>query len=425
MMKADSVKIADGVYWIGVLDWDLRAYHGYTLPGTTYNAYLVFGAEKVALVDNTYPGTSAQMWGRIAHAFSSEGRDERIDVVVQNHIERDHSGALVEIHRKYPDAQIYCTEVGKKGLLKHYPALEGAGFVVAKTGDAIDLGGRSLVMVETPLLHWPDSMETLLEPEGILFSNDAFSQHLCYAQRFDRDIPAPVLMDAAAKFYGNLLVLPSKLLVKKVGELQELGVLAKTRMIAPAHGQIWTDPAPILAAYTGWATGVCQDKVTIVYDTMHRSTQMIAHAIAEGVIAGGMDVKMFYLHEDERSEIAKEILTSKGICVGVPTINDAPYPSVGDIIYYLKGLRFDRTGRRRGAVTFGSMGGRGGAVRRIGEELTEAGFDLFDQKEVYFVPTEEELVECFEMGRRFARSLAEPSGPQPGEQRVEVGSGTA
>ena len=406
-MKAEAFRLGDGVYWVGTLDWDLRTYHGYTLAGTTYNAYLVFGRDRVALIDNTYPGTSAQMWGRIAHAFACEERDPAIDVIVQNHIERDHSGALVEVHRKFPNAPIYCTEIGKKGLLKHYPSLASAEFVVSRTGTTVDLGGRTLEIVETPLLHWPDSMETLLSPDGILFSNDAFSQHLCYTGRYDRDIPEAVLMDAAAKFYANLLVLPSKMLVKKVGELASLGVLEKTRMIAPGHGQVWTDPAPILAAYTDWATGVCQEKVTIVYDTMHHSTQMMAHAIAEGVMAGGMDVKLFYLHEDERSEIAKEILTSKGVCVGIPTINDAPYPSVGDLIYYLKGLRFDRTGRKRGAVTFGSMGGRGGAVKKIADELAEAGFDVKDQLECYFVPDGDELDQCFEMGRKFAATLKE------------------
>ncbi len=404
-MKALAKKISDNVYWVGTLDWDLRAYHGYTLQGTTYNAYLVFGKDKVALIDNTYPGTSAQMWGRIAQAFSCENREPIIDVIIQNHIERDHSGALVEAHKKFPKAPIYCTEIGKKGLLKHYPKLEGAEFILMKTGMTLDLGGKTLEMVETPLLHWPDSMVTLLVENGLLFSNDAFSQHLCYTQRFDKEIPEYVLMDAAAKFYANLLVLPSKMLVKKVGEMDAMGVLGKVKMIAPAHGQIWTDPAKIVNAYKGWATGACDNKVTIIYDTMHHSTQMMAHAMAEGLMDGGMDVKMYFLHEDERSEIVKDILTSKGICVGIPTINDAPYPSVGDIIYYLKGLRFDRTGRKRGAVTFGSMGGRGGSVKKIADELTEAGFDVKEQMECYFVPNESELDQCYELGKRFATTL--------------------
>jgi len=405
-MKAESCRIADGVYWVGTLDWDIRTYHGYTLNGTTYNAFLVFGKDKVALIDNTYPGTSSQMWGRIASAFSREGREPIIDVIIQNHIERDHSGALTEVHKKFPNAPVYCTEIGKKGLLKHYPALAAAEFVIAKTGTVIDLGERTLTCVETPLLHWPDSMETFLPELGILFSNDAFSQHLCCAKRFDKDIPQAVLMEAAQKFYANLLVLPSKMLVKKLAELKSLGIVDKLRMIAPAHGQIWTDPAPVLAAYAQWSTGVCGNKVTIIYDTMHHSTQMMAHAIAEGLIAGGMDVKMYYLHEDERSEIVKDILTSKGICVGIPTVHDEPFPSIGDIIYYLKGQRFDHTGRRRGAVTFGSMGGRGGAVKKIADELTGAGFDVKEQMECVFVPDEHELEQCFEMGKRFAATLS-------------------
>lgn len=295
--------------------------------------------------------------------------------------------------------------MGKKGLIKHYPALETASFVVIKTGMSVELGGRTLQFVETPLLHWPDSMETFLPELGILFANDAFSQHLCYAQRFDRDIPEYVLMDAAAKFYANLLVLPSKMLLKKVDELKTLGVLDKVRMIAPAHGQIWTDPGKILSAYVGWATGVAEHKVTIIYDTMHNSTRMMAHAIAEGLISGGMDVKVYYLHEDERSEIVKDILTSKGICVGIPTINDAPYPSIGDIIYYLKGLRFDRTGKKKAALTFGSMGGRGGAVKKVADELSEAGFEVTDQMECYFVPDAAELEKCYALGKKFAEAL--------------------
>jgi flavorubredoxin len=405
-MKAESKKVSDGVYWVGTLDWDLRTYHGYTLQGTTYNAYLVFGRDRVALIDNTYPGTSSQMWGRIAHAFSCENRALKVDVIIQNHIERDHSGALTEVVRQFPDAPVYCTEVGKKGLLKHYPKLSGVEFVIMKTGMSVELGGKTLVSVETPLLHWPDSMVTFLPENGILFSNDAFSQHLCYSGRFDSDVPATVLMDAAAKFYANLLVLPSKLLVKKVSELEQLDLIRKITMIAPAHGQIWTNPGQILSAYTGWATGRCEDKVTIIYDTMHHSTRMMAHAIAEGVMSAGMDVKVYYLHEDERSEIVKDILTSRGICVGIPTINDAPYPSIGDLMYYLKGLRFDRTGVRKGAVTFGSMGGRGGAVKKIADELTEAGFDVKEQMECYFVPDENELSECFELGRRFVGTLS-------------------
>lgn len=400
-MQAKAQKIGDGVYWIGVLDWDLRSYHGYTLDGTTYNAYVVFGEESVAVIDNAYPGKTAEIMARLEDAFAQEGRDEvAVDYIVQNHVEKDHSGVLYDLHKRFPEAPIYCTEIAVKGLLKHYPNLEGANFVTVGTGDNLELGGKTLAFLEAFLLHWPDSMFTLLAEDGILFPNDAFGQHLCYNKRFDHEIPEYVLMDATQKFYANLITPLSKLVLKKFNEVIELGLLEQIKMIAPSHGQIWTDPMKVIGAYQNWATGVCEDKITIIYDTMHYSTQAMAHEIAEGAIDAGYDVEMFFLHEDERSEIVKSILTSKGVAIGDPTINDVPYPSIGDIMYYLKGLRFQRTGIERKAVTFGSMGGKGGVPEMLAEELGQCGFDVVDTEEIYYVPNEDENKASFELGKK-------------------------
>ena len=396
-MKAQAQKIGDGVYWIGVLDWDLRTYHGYTLDGTTYNAYIVFG-EKVAVIDNAYPGKTEEMMARIEDAFEQEGRELKVDYIIQNHVEKDHSGVLYDLWKRF-DAPIYCSEIAVKGLLRHYPKLEGADFNIVGTGDSLDLGGKTLAFLDAFLLHWPDSMFTLLAEDGILFPNDAFGQHLCYAKRMDTDIPEAVLMDAAQKFYGNLITPLSKKVLNKFQEIIDLGLLEQVKMIAPSHGQIWTDPMKIIGAYQDWATGKgAKDKVTIVYDTMHYSTQTMAHEVAEGIISQGYDVEMYFLHEDERSEIVKSILTSKAVAFGIPTINDFPFPSMGDIIYYLKGLHFNRTGFKRPAITFGSMGGRGGSVEFIANELTECGFDVIDQEEIYYVPDDENKERAFELG---------------------------
>lgn len=401
-MKAKAQKIGEGVYWIGVLDWDLRSYHGYTLDGTTYNAYIVFG-EKVAIIDNAYPGKTEEMMARIEDAFEQEGREMKVDYIVQNHVEKDHSGVLYDLWKKF-DAPIYCSKIAQGGLLRHYPKLEGADFNIVGTGDALDLGGKTLAFLDAFLLHWPDSMFTLLAEDGILFPNDAFGQHLCFAKRFDTDIPEVVLMDAAQKFYGNLITPLSKKVLNKFDEIIELGLLEQVKMIAPSHGQIWTDPMKIIGAYSDWATGKrAEDKVTIVYDTMHYSTQKMAHEVAEGIIAEGYDVEMFFLHEDERSEIVKSILTSKAVAFGIPTINDFPFPSIGDIIYYLKGLHFNRTGFKRPAVTFGSMGGRGGAVEFIANELTECGFEVLDQQEIYYVPDAEDDDTSFKLGQKLVK----------------------
>ena len=393
-MKANAQKIVEGVYWIGVLDWDLRSYHGYTLDGTTYNAYIVCGEDKVAIIDNAYPGKTAEMMARIDDAFAQEGRDIKVDYIIQNHVEKDHSGVLYDLHKRFPEAPIYCTEIAVKGLLKHYPNLEGAEFITVGTGDTLDVGGRTLAFLDAFLLHWPDSMFTLLADDtGILFPNDAFGQHL--------------LMDAAQKFYANLITPLSKLVLKKLNEVVELGLLDQIKVIAPSHGQIWTDPMQIIGAYQNWATGVCEDKITIIYDTMHYSTQTMAHEIAEGAMSEGYDVEIFFLHEDERSEIVKSILTSKGVAIGDPTINDVPYPSIGDIMYYLKGLLFIRTGIERKAVTFGSMGGRGGAPEKLAEELGNCGFDIVDTQEIYFVPNAEENDASYELGKKLAQACKE------------------
>lgn len=190
-----------------------------------------------------------------------------------------------------------------------------------------------------------------------------------FPSKIDHEIPEYVLMDATKKFYANLITPLSKLVLKKFEEVTELGLLDKIKIIAPSHGQIWTDPMKVIGAYSAWATGQCEEKVTIVYDTMHSSTQKMAHAVAEGAISEGVDVKIYYLHEEERSEIVKDILDSKAVAFGIPIIYDEPFPSAGDVIYYLRGLKFNRTGIKRTAITFGSMGGKGGAPHILREDL--------------------------------------------------------
>ncbi len=404
-MKAKAKRLVNGVYWVGVLDWDIRSYHGYTLGGTTYNVYLVFAKDKVALIDNTYPGTSSQMMGRIDDAFQQEGREVKIDIIVQNHIERDHSGSLLEMHKKFPEAVIYCSNKAASGLIEHYPSLENSKMEIVKTGDTLDLGGKNLAFLEAPMLHWPDSMFSLLVEDGILFSNDAFGQHLCLTQRYDDEVPEYLLMDAAQKFYANLLTPLSPMVLRKFDEVKDLGLLEKINVIAPSHGQIWKNPLKIIGAYSDWATGKCKNKVTIIYDTMHYSTQKMAHAMAEGVMGQDVEVVTYFLHQDERSEIVKDILDSKAVFFGSPTIFNSPFPSLGDIIYYLAGLRFDRTGFKKLSVVFGSKGWGGGATKKLVQELEDCGFEVSETLEVNYVPEEEDLDKCFEIGQKIAEKI--------------------
>ncbi|MCL2156729.1 MAG: FprA family A-type flavoprotein [Methanobrevibacter sp.] len=404
-MKANARKISDGVYWVGVLDWDIRDYHGYTLEGTTYNCYLVFGKEKVALIDNTYPGTSAQLWGRINDAFEQEAKELKIDVVVQNHIENDHSGCLNEVVKKFPDLELYCSSKAVAGLKSHQPSLEDFEMNVVKTGDTLDLGAKTLRFLEAPMLHWPDSMFTFIEEDGILFTNDAFGQHICLSERYDHEISEDILMLYAQKFYANLITPSSPLVLRKLDEVVKLELLDKIKMIAPSHGQLWTEPMKIIEKYKKWASGKCKDKVTFLYDTMHYSTQKMSHALMEGIMSEGVDVRSYFLHTDERSDIVTDILDSKAVFVGSPTMMNNPFPSLGDLMYYLTSLSFSKTGYKKKAVVFGSKGWGGGANKKLSSDLEQAGFEVLKQYDLTFIPTEKEFNECYEIGKEIAKQI--------------------
>lgn len=404
-MKADGMKITDGVYWVGVHDWDLRDYHGYSLDGTTYNCYLVFGEEKTALIDNTYPGSSDQLWGRIADAFEKEGKELKIDVIIQNHIELDHSGCLTEFTKKFPDIEIYCTSKAVNGLKKHYNTLGNFEMNLVKSGNTIDLGGKNFTFLEAPMLHWPDSMFSFLTEDGILFSNDAFGQHICASQRYDNEIPEDFLIKNAQKFYANLVTPSSPLVIRKLDEIMELGLLDQIKYIAPSHGQIWTNPMKIIDKYREWASGECKDKVTFLYDTMHYSTKKMAYSMIEGLISEGIEVKSYFLHTDGRSDIVTDVLDSKAVFVGSPTMMNNPFPSLGDLMYYFTSLSFKKTGYQRKAVVFGSKGWGGGATKKLTTDLEGAGFDVIEEYDLIYLPNEEELDKCYYIGKEIAKQL--------------------
>ena len=213
-------------------------------------------------------------------------------------------------------------------------------------------------------------------------------------------------MDASQKFYANLLTPLTPLVLNKLNEVEELGLLELIDMIAPAHGQIWTDPLKIINAYINWGTGSCKEnQATLIYDTMHSATQQMAWALAEGLIAEGVKVKMHFLKEDERSETIKDVLESKAVLFGVPTLFNKVFPSIGDILYYLEGLDFSRTGFKRLAVTFGSFGWSGQGPKNMGETIEKCGFNVIDNVEVNYLPTEEELEKCFEIGQKTGKEL--------------------
>ena len=388
------VELAKGVYWVGVVDWNIRDFHGYVTPkGTTYNAYLIVD-EKIALVDTVKSHFAGELIKHIQKIIDPT----RIDYVISNHVEMDHSGSLPVLMRLIPNAKVIATKRGRDGLCQHYSGIgcKDWNFEVVETGSELNLGVRTLMFIEATMLHWPDSMHTYIKEDKILLSNDAFGQHIASSHRFNDEVDD--VMDDAAEYYANILMPFGSQVLKYVDTVEQLGI--GIDMIAPCHGVIWRkDPAQIIAAYGRWANAETVPKVLIIYDTMWKSTERMAKAMLDGISATGVEVKLLNLRKNDWSAIIKEILQAPVIAVGSPTLNNGIFPSVAGFLTYLKGLR----PKGKKAVAFGSFGWGGGAVKAIEKELETAGFEIIEPGlQVKFRPDEDDLRSCREMGARLA-----------------------
>lgn len=391
-----KVTLKEGVYWVGVVDWNIRDFHGYnTNRGSTYNAYLIQD-EKTALVDTVKSEFSDELIRHVSELTSFD----KIDYIIVNHVEMDHSSSLPVIAKLATNAKIISSVRGKDELIKHY----GKDFErveTVKTGDEIKLGTKTLQFVEAPMLHWPDSMFTYLVEDKILIPNDAFGQHLASSGRFDDEVDEHVLMEEATMYYANILMPLAPLITRKIQEVVAMKI--PIDMIAPSHGIIWRkDPMKIVNAYLKWSAGESKNKVVIVFDTMWHSTDKMARAISEGAISEGVEVKLCKLRSCTNSETITEILDAKAVLVGSPTLNNQMFPTLGSFLTYATGLK--PKGKLWGF--FGSYGWGGGAVRSMIKTAKEAGFDVYESGvEVKFVPDEEDMKKCFEFGRQIAQKI--------------------
>ena len=391
-----KVTLKDGVYWVGVIDWNIRDFHGYvTNRGSTYNAYLIQD-EKTALIDTVKKEFSDELIQKITELTSFDS----IDYIIVNHVEMDHSSSLPIIAKLAKNARIFASVRGKEALIDHF----GKDFErveTVKTGDELKVGKKTLRFIEAPLLHWPDSMFTYLVDDKILMPNDAFGQHLASSKRFDDQVDEHVLMEEAAMYYANILMPLAPLITRKIQEVIQMGI--PIEMIAPSHGIIWRkDPLKIVNAYMNWSAGAAKDKVVIVFDTMWHSTDKMARAIADGVASQGVEVKLFKLRSYASSEAITEILDAKAVIVGSPTLNNQVFPTLSSFLTYATGLK--PKGKLWGF--FGSYGWGGGAVRSMVETVKKAGFDVYEPSvEVKYVPDEEDLKKCFEFGQQIAQKI--------------------
>jgi flavorubredoxin len=394
------VKLKEGVYWVGVTDWAIRNFHGHELSthrGSTYNAYLIMD-KKIVLVDT--------VWGPFADQLVENIRElvdpAKIDIVVANHSETDHAGALPVIMRHAPNAEVVVSKNGLTSVQGHFH--ENWKFRKVSTGDKINIGTNDLVFVEAPMLHWPDSMFTYLTGHNILMPNDAFGQHYATGFRFNDEVDQEELYEEALKYYANILTPFSDRVIKKIDEV--IALKLPVDMIAPSHGIIWRkDPLQIAMKYKEWAAQAPEPRAVILYDTMWEGTRHMAEAIGDGLAEAGVDYKIFNLAVSDRNDVLVEVFRARTILVGSPTINNGPLPTIMPVLTDIKGLKF----KNKIGAAFGSYGWSGEAVKIIEEHLTASGIKLVrDGIRFKWQPRPEELDACREFGREIAEETKKP-----------------
>ncbi len=393
------VEIAENVYDVGVNDWNIRDFHGYsTWLGTSYNAFLIKD-EKIALIDTVKHEFADQLLENISEIVDPQ----KIDMVLSNHTEMDHSGALDPIMQHIgEDTPIYCSKMGFKNLPRHFGTQ--FNFNAVSEGEDLSLGNRTLTFLETRMLHWPDSMFTYLKEDQILFSSDAFGQHYAGFEKFD-DAVGDDIMAHAKKYFANILLPFSPLIVKLHEKVSALGLDIK--MICPDHGILWrSDPGRIIDAYVQWSKQESGAKAVVVYDTMWHSTERMADAIATGLASQGISVRPMHLRKWHRSDIMTEVLDAAGIIVGSPTLNNGLFPTVSDFLTYMKGLK----PKNKIAAAFGSYGWSGEAVKLIEKELMDMKFQVLEtHSKIQFVPDRGGLEACYHFGEKIGQAIMAPS----------------
>jgi len=390
-------ELAKGVYWVGVVDWGLRHFHGYELSthrGSTYNSYLILD-EKVVLVDTVWGPFQDQLIANLREIIDPA----KIDIVVANHSETDHSGGLPAVMRYIPKATVVVSSRGEESVEGHYH--QPWNFKKVKTGEKINIGKNDLVFVEAPMLHWPDSMFTYLTGKNILLPNDAFGQHYATAFRFNDQVDQEELYEEALKYYANILTPFSNLVTKKIEEV--LGLNLPVEMIAPSHGVIWRqDPIQIVKKYQEWAAQIPQKTAVILYDTMWEGTRRMAEAIGAGLAAEGIPFKMFYMAVSDRNDVITEIFKAKAVIVGSPTLNQGVLSTLTPVLEDIRGLKF----QNKIGAAFGTYGWSGESVKLLEEHFKNCKIPVVAPGvRAKWQPKPADLAECVKLGKTVAQAI--------------------
>ncbi|WP_052571246.1 FprA family A-type flavoprotein [Endomicrobium proavitum] len=388
--------IKENVYSVGAIDWDERHFHGYTYVtkrGVTYNSYLIMD-EKITLIDTVRDGFQKEWLGNIKAVTDPS----KIEVVIINHIEPDHSGGFPEIVKLCPNAQFYGTEKARAGLLKYY-GVQAKNWTSVKSGASVNIGKRTLDFIDAAMLHWPDNMFTYSAYDKILFSNDGFGQHYATDKVFDDEVDYAAFMDELQKYYANILWPFSQVLAAKLAAIAKLNL--QIELIAPSHGLVLRKYIPeVMEKYLFWSKNSTVNKIAVVFETMWKSTEAMAKKIVEGIASEGVDAVLFDVTKTDRTDIAAYMLDAKGFIFGSSTHDGEMLPVIAGFLHFLKGSK----AKNRKAFAFGSYGWSGEAVQDIQDTVGNIA-EFGEPVKVVFASTQEELDKCFQAGKEFAKKI--------------------
>lgn len=394
-----SRKVSEHVDWVGKVDWQLKTFHGDELStedGSSYNSYLIRD-DKTVLIDTVWLPYDREFVERLKRDVDLK----KIDAIVMNHNEVDHSGALPALMAEIPDTPIYCTKNGEKIIRGMYH--QDWNFVNVKTGDTLDLGQGKLTFVEAPFLHWPDTMFTYYNRDEILFSNDGFGEHFATESLFDDENDLSEILHEALKYYANILAPFNRMVQRKVNEVVKMNLPLK--LVAPSHGVIWRSHIQeIINAYLKWSDAYAEQEVVLLYDTMWNSTRVMAENIARGIkeYDDSITVKLMNTAKTDKSDVMLEAFRAKGILVGSPTYDNGYLYSVAGTLEQIRGAKL----MNKAGSAFGSYGWSGEAVKKMNEKLAEAGVKVVDDGlRLLWVPDASMQDMCAEYGRKFASEV--------------------
>ncbi len=370
-------ELRSGIYSVGAIDWDRRLFDELIpLPdGTSYNAYLIKGSEKTALLDTVDPAKDHELVSNLEKLGIKS-----IDFIIAHHAEQDHSGTIPLILKMYPNAKVV-TNPKCKVMLMDLLQIPDEKFITVVDGEMISLGDKTLEFLYTPWVHWPETMSTYLKEEGILFSCDFFGSHLATSDLWVTDQPR--VYESAKRYYAEIMM-PFRAAIKKnLEKIKDLDI----KMIAPSHGPVYDEPQFILDAYKDWISDQVKNEVVIPYVSMHDSTRRMVDYFIHALMERGITVKPFNLTKTDIGELAKALVDTATVVIASPTVLAGPHPAAVYAAYLANALR----PKTKFASVIGSYGWGGKTVEMIKGSLSNLNVELLEPVMVKGYPKEEDF----------------------------------